>query len=147
MGGVSSDEVHHTSKTNHQRRGIKNNILVHPLSHILPFQSHPACPNTPSPQSSTASAPEPRHYARPSGSELVSSKQPSCSGLPETWTYIHDRFIAYLATHAPLEKNGKIPRHEERRERWRTEDIARLVMERFPELGCHVSVFIVVLAE
>jgi hypothetical protein len=55
--------------------------------------------------------------------------------LPPTWTYVHDRFIAYLATHAPLDKNGKIPRHEERRERWRSEDIAKLVMERFPEVG------------
>jgi hypothetical protein len=78
-------------------------------------------------------------YVRPTGPELVSSKVPSCIGLPPSWNYIHDRFIAYLATHAPLDKNGKVPRHEERRERWETEDIVRLVEERFPRLGRNVS--------
>jgi hypothetical protein len=78
-------------------------------------------------------------YIRPIGPELVSSKHPSCSNLPPTWNYIHDRFIAYLATHAPLDKNGKIPRHEETRE---SEEIVALMMERFPELGrYHVSLF------
>ncbi|KAH7370616.1 hypothetical protein BKA65DRAFT_545324 [Rhexocercosporidium sp. MPI-PUGE-AT-0058] len=76
-------------------------------------------------------------YIRPEGPELVSIKQPSCTGLPPTWTSIHDRFIAYLATHAPLDKSGKVQRKEESRERWRNEDIARLVVERFGELdGC-----------
>lgn len=59
---------------------------------------------------------------------------------------MHDRFIAYLATHAPLEKNGRIQRREENRERWRSEDIAMLVMERFEELdGCVSSCFLFVL--
>ncbi|KAH6717852.1 hypothetical protein BKA61DRAFT_293115 [Leptodontidium sp. MPI-SDFR-AT-0119] len=76
-------------------------------------------------------------YIRPVGPELVSNKQPSCTGLPPTWTSTHDKFIAYLATHAPLDKSGKVQRKEESRERWRNEDIARLVMERFKELdGC-----------
>jgi hypothetical protein len=65
----------------------------------------------------------------------VCSKHPSCSNLPPTWSSVHDRFIAYLATHAPLDKNGKVPRQEEKMERWKSEDIARLVMERFPEIG------------
>jgi hypothetical protein len=98
-------------------------------------------PNTDSitPQNSRTST-----YIRPVGPELVCSKHPSCSNLPPAWNSIHDRFIAYLATHAPLDKNGKIPRHEEKRERWKSEDIARLVMERFPEIGTYyVSVFLI----
>ncbi|PVH82792.1 hypothetical protein DL98DRAFT_529758 [Cadophora sp. DSE1049] len=79
-------------------------------------------------------------YTRPVGPELVSIKQPSCTGLPSQWTTVHDRFIAYLATHAPLDKRGKVQRKEESRERWRNEDITRLVMERFGELdGCGVT--------
>lgn len=120
-------------------------LLQPPSSSLFSLPSLLALSQRPfSPQSSAHSAPEPRqtNYTRPIGPELVCSRHPSCSGLPEDWTYIHDRFIAYLATHAPLDKNGKIPRHEERRERWTTEDIARLVMERFPSLGCYVSFFV-----
>lgn len=79
-------------------------------------------------------------YVRPIGSELVCSKHPSCSNLPPTWSSVHDRFITYLATHAPLDKNGKVPRQEERMERWKSEDIARLVMERFPEIGRYYQI-------
>jgi len=79
------------------------------------------------------------HYTRPTGPELVSSQHPSCSGLPPTWNHIHDRFIAYLATHAPLDKNGKVPRYEQNKERWKSEDIARMVMERFEGLRCYVG--------
>ncbi|KAH8794512.1 hypothetical protein F5882DRAFT_288605, partial [Hyaloscypha sp. PMI_1271] len=79
-------------------------------------------------------------YARPVGTELVCKKHPSCSGLPQTWNYIHDRFIAYLATHAPLDRNGNVPRQEENRERWKSEEIARLVMERFPEIGRYYQI-------
>ncbi|KAF8864290.1 hypothetical protein BDZ45DRAFT_685089 [Acephala macrosclerotiorum] len=87
----------------------------------------------------TTSTTKKSRYIRPTGPELVSSKHPSCIGLPQAWTCIHDRFIAYLATHAPLDKNGKIPRHEEKKERWRTEDIAREAVERFPKLGGHIK--------
>ncbi|KAL2066458.1 hypothetical protein VTL71DRAFT_2529 [Oculimacula yallundae] len=83
------------------------------------------------------------YYARPVGPELVCIKQPSCTGLPPTWTSIHDRFIAYLATHAPLDRNGRVQRREESRERWRGEDIARLVMERFRELDGLIKVCMV----
>jgi hypothetical protein len=39
---------------------------------------------------------------------MVCARLPSCSGLPDAWTPIHDRFIAYLATHCPLTKDGKV---------------------------------------
>lgn len=154
MSIISNCEIQHGSKEKRHRKGSKVNVMVcSPIVHCSPSSSvapsslfslpSPVAPSQRpfSPQSSAHSAPEPRHanYTRPIGPELVCSRHPSCSGLPEDWTYIHDRFIAYLATHAPLDKNGKIPRHEERRERWMTEDIARLVMERFPSLGCYVS--------
>ncbi|CZR53967.1 uncharacterized protein PAC_03850 [Phialocephala subalpina] len=74
-------------------------------------------------------------YTRPVGPELVSSKHPSCIGLPPTWDEDHDRFIAYCATHAPLDKGGRVPRGEERRERWATGDIVRELGVRFPRLG------------
>ncbi|KUJ08462.1 uncharacterized protein LY89DRAFT_330822 [Mollisia scopiformis] len=78
-------------------------------------------------------------YTRPTGPELVSSKHPSCLGLPLAWTSIHDQFIAYMATHAPLDKNGNIPRHEEKKERWKTADIAQELVVRFPRLGGHIK--------
>jgi hypothetical protein len=59
--------------------------------------------------------------------------------MPQDWCAIHDRFITYLATHAPLTENGKIPAREELRERWKTSDIARMVRERFPCLSMEVS--------
>ncbi|TVY68739.1 hypothetical protein LSUE1_G005876, partial [Lachnellula suecica] len=65
----------------------------------------------------------------------VSLRHPSCTGLPPSWNPIHDRFIAYLATHAPLDRNGKPPRHEERKERWRTSEIVKLLGQRFPRLA------------
>ena len=52
---------------------------------------------------------------------------------------MHDRFIAYLATHAPLTKEGLVPPAEELRERWRTAEIVRLLGERFAELKDVVS--------
>ncbi|KAI6715572.1 hypothetical protein JHW43_001925 [Diplocarpon mali] len=81
------------------------------------------------PPTSTATS-----YIRPVGPELVSIRQPSCTGLPAGWAATHDRFIAYLATHAPLDNNGEIQGKEESRERWGSEDIAILVMDRFGEL-------------
>ncbi|KAN0110341.1 hypothetical protein V8E51_006728 [Hyaloscypha variabilis] len=75
-------------------------------------------------------------YTHPKGSELlVSARHASCSKLPPPWNSTHDRFIAYLATHAPLDRNGRVPYQEERRERWSNRDIAQLVMDRFPEIG------------
>lgn len=71
---------------------------------------------------------------------------PSCSSLPQHWTPIHDRFIAYLATHAPLTAQGKIPAREDLKERWAVGDIARLVEERFPRLKGVVS-FVFVLCD
>jgi hypothetical protein len=154
MSIISNREIQHGSKKEkHHGKGPKVNVMVcSPIAHCplspislslsfhLSLLSIRVLPTPFSPQSSAHSAPEPcnTNYTRPIGPELVCPRHPSCSGLPEDWTHIHDRFIAYLATHAPLDKNGKIPRYEERRERWTTEDIARLVMERFPSLGCYV---------
>lgn len=86
--------------------------------------------------------PSTRHtysYTRPTGPDIVAPHLPSCTGLPQDWSAVHDRFIAYLATHAPLTKDGKVPAREELRERWRTADIARLLRERFPGLASAVS--------
>ena len=68
-------------------------------------------------------------YQRPTGPELVSARHPSCSNLPPSWNYIHDRFIAYLATHAPLDRRQRGDCEE-----WRSEEIAVLLGERFPRL-------------
>jgi hypothetical protein len=78
-------------------------------------------------------------YTRPTGPEIVAPHLPSCSPLPHDWSAVHDRFIAYLATHAPLTKDGLIPPAEELRERWRTVEIVRLLGERFAELEGVVS--------
>lgn len=81
-------------------------------------------------------------YTRPSGPELVNHRQPSCVSLPEAWNEVHDRFIAYLWSHCPLDRNGQVPRSEEKRDRWTSVEIATLVMERFPNLDSHVSIFV-----
>lgn len=80
-------------------------------------------------------------YTRPTGPEIVAPHLPSCSCLPEHWSAVHDRFIAYLATHAPLTGEGRVPASEELEERWRTADIVRLLRERFPVLAEAVSSF------
>lgn len=83
---------------------------------------------------------QPSHYSRSShDSELVSIRQPSCVGLPPVWNAVHDRFIAYLATHAPLDRFGRVPRGEEGRERWRVANIVELLGGRFVELRGLVS--------
>ncbi|KAF4629635.1 hypothetical protein G7Y89_g8513 [Cudoniella acicularis] len=71
------------------------------------------------------------YSGRGTGSEIVLQKVPSCLMLPPQWGIIHDKFIAYLATHAPLDKKGRVPRHEETQERWKSEDIVGLLKERF----------------
>ncbi|PQE22815.1 hypothetical protein CJF30_00008384 [Rutstroemia sp. NJR-2017a BBW] len=72
-------------------------------------------------------------YYRIPGPELVNKSSPSC-GLPHSWSQKHDRFIAYLATHAPL-VNGKIPSHEMCKPRYTTEAISSMLLARFPELS------------
>lgn len=48
-----------------------------------------------------------------------------------------------MATHAPLTKDGKIPAHEESRERWTTKQMIDMLKERFPKLrGTVSSVFL-----
>jgi len=82
-------------------------------------------------------------YKRPTDPEMVRPHIPSCSSLPKHWNNIHDRFIAYLATHAPLTESGKVPYKEELKERWKTEDIARLVKDRFPWLGHRIRASVI----
>ncbi|KAL3418670.1 hypothetical protein PVAG01_10386 [Phlyctema vagabunda] len=71
-------------------------------------------------------------------SETVDLRIPSSSGLPVGWSTKNDRFIAYLATHAPL-VNGKIPHDEISCERYSLEHIAKLCRERFPKFKHYVS--------
>ncbi|KAK0122163.1 hypothetical protein ONS95_010423 [Cadophora gregata] len=73
-------------------------------------------------------------YTRPIGPDLVSIKQSFCTDLPPQLATVHDTTIAYLATHAPLDKSGKVQRKEEIEERWRDESISCFIMERFAEL-------------
>lgn len=51
----------------------------------------------------------PRTAARRIDTEVPSIKVPSCSGLPPGWENTHDQFIAYLSTHSPLTRDGKVP--------------------------------------
>ncbi|KAG9243153.1 hypothetical protein BJ878DRAFT_568707 [Calycina marina] len=81
---------------------------------------------------STQSERPSKPYTRPTGPEIVRPHIPSSASLPQNWTSIHDRFIAYLATHAPLTENGKIPKREEFHN---TIEIVTMVRERFPRLG------------
>ncbi|CAG8975553.1 hypothetical protein HYALB_00005621 [Hymenoscyphus albidus] len=83
-------------------------------------------------------SPGTRRYTRPSGPELVNHRQPSCVDLPGEWNAIHDRFIAYLWSHCPLDGKGRVPRSEEKRDRWKSVEIATMVIERFPELDSHL---------
>ncbi|EPE36303.1 hypothetical protein GLAREA_05641 [Glarea lozoyensis ATCC 20868] len=101
-------------------------------SHPKPSPSSQFMP-TPSPP---PTKPKKRpHALRPTHDlELPSHTHPSCISLPPTWNTVHDRFIAYLSTHAPLDHQGKVPANEASRERWSVEDITKIVGERF-ELG------------
>jgi hypothetical protein len=122
MGKLSS-YAHSDSTAHHPHQGISN----------LP----PSPPSSLPPSSPTEIE---NGYIRPLGPELVSPKHPSCLGLPLAWRSVHDRFIAYLATHAPLDMYGKVQTEEEAKERWTLEDIAKLVGERFgTDLGVNVS--------
>ncbi|KAH8820508.1 hypothetical protein F5884DRAFT_52352 [Xylogone sp. PMI_703] len=56
------------------------------------------------------------------------------TGLPPGWIDIHDRFIAYLATHAPLDRYGNIPDAGDYVEHFTSAEIAQMVRERFPQL-------------
>jgi hypothetical protein len=82
-------------------------------------------------------------YTRFADLEIVRPHLPSCSSLPQHWNPIHDRFIAYLATHAPLTPQGHVPRSEELKERWSSGDIAGMVKERFPRFRDEVRYFVI----
>ncbi|KAG4411479.1 hypothetical protein IFR04_015384 [Cadophora malorum] len=132
---ITAAVVSHDNSNDESDRRIQRSMSTHHVD--LPSLQYrpPRTERTNTTESSTTK--DQSSYTRPVGPELVSIKQPSCTGLPPQWTVVHDRFIAYLATHAPLDRTGKVQRREESRERWRNDDITRLVMERFGELdGC-----------
>ena len=60
-----------------------------------------------------------------------SIKNSSNSGLPKGWKTIHDRFIAYLDTHAPLTRDGAIAFREWKAPRYTIDKMACLLKERF----------------
>jgi hypothetical protein len=125
---INLKEVHHPIPQPAQN--LQYTRSQSPSFSLSPFIPSNNIQRTPRPSNS---------YQRPTGPEIVRPHIPSCSSLPQHWCPIHDRFIAYLATHAPLTESGRVPDREELRERWKTEDIARLVIERFPRLGGEVS--------
>jgi hypothetical protein len=53
------------------------------------------------------------------------------SGLPAGWCNIQDRFIAYLDTHAPLNVDGSVPKRVWEQERYSTEEMVRMLHQRF----------------
>ncbi|TAQ85155.1 hypothetical protein B7494_g6529 [Chlorociboria aeruginascens] len=126
-----SKSITHAERSAHHRHRSSVQPIVSPHPHPHPPLSsttRPFHPNT---------SQQPKIYIKPTGPDLVNAKVPSCTDVPLGWNNKHDRFIAYLATHAPLDKNGKVPVDEEFRERYKAHDIARLVMETFPGLGSH----------
>ena len=95
-----------------------------------------------SPQAnSTQLSMHPYTYVRPIDRETANQRVPSCSNLPHVWTPIHDRFIAYLATHARLTEEGEIPDREETQPRWATASIRQMLWVRFPALRNYVGCF------
>ena len=66
-------------------------------------------------------------------------KHSSNSGLPKGWKATHDRFIAYLDTHAPLAKDGTIAFREWKRPRYTVEQMICLLKERFVRFRAAVS--------
>lgn len=75
----------------------------------------------------------PRTALRVIDNETAGANLPSCSGLPLGWTKEHDRFIAYLSTHAPLDRRG---RPERMLGEFHTpQQIAVLLRERFPKFA------------
>lgn len=71
--------------------------------------------------------------------ELTGPKLPSCSDLPLGWNRTHDRFIAYLATHAPLNRSGHIQRNEELLERYTLREMTILLRRHFVMFKDQVS--------
>ncbi|KAI9742427.1 MAG: hypothetical protein M1818_003961 [Claussenomyces sp. TS43310] len=67
-------------------------------------------------------------------SEAPAATIPSCSGLPMGWDKVHDRFIAYLATHAPLDRRGS-PENQAP-EFHSNHQIAIMVRLKFPGFRC-----------
>jgi hypothetical protein len=66
-------------------------------------------------------------------------KHSSNSGLPKGWKANHDRFIAYLDTHAPLARDGTIAFREWKKPRYTVEQMICLLKERFVRFRTVVS--------
>ena len=72
-------------------------------------------------------------------SEAVLKQFPSCLGLPIGWTDKHDRCIAYLATHAPLTSEGRVPNNESSQERYTYAEISSFLRFHFTQFRGFVS--------
>jgi hypothetical protein len=61
------------------------------------------------------------------------------SSLPRGWSGIHDRFIAYLETHAPLSDDEPIPAREWGNRCYNTDHMIYMLHKKFPEFQNIVS--------
>ena len=61
------------------------------------------------------------------------------SGLPRGWSSTHDRFIAYLDTHAPLNADGAVPAREWEHRRYSIEEMICMLHKTFPNFNDIVS--------
>jgi hypothetical protein len=68
-----------------------------------------------------------------------SIEYPSNCGLPKGWKASHDRFIAYLDTHAQLNSEGGVPFRESKKPRYTVEQMVSLLKERFVRFRSVVS--------
>ncbi|KAG9231015.1 hypothetical protein BJ875DRAFT_430572 [Amylocarpus encephaloides] len=121
----------HRSKCHSRNQEVNNDNFPNPRRDTLTTYHLPQSSSKPSPILAPRSGNT--TYVRVHSSEHVSLRQPSCVGLPPTWNSTHDRFIAYLATHAPLDMYGGVPEFEEKRE-WSAAEMSRMVIVRFTSL-------------
>jgi hypothetical protein len=70
-----------------------------------------------------------RHFGQKDTEPCI--KHSSNSGLPKGWKATHDRFIAYLDTHAPLGWDGGIAFREYKKPRYTADQMVSLLKERF----------------
>jgi len=127
---------------------LSRGLNPHPLPLSLSFLVPPPSPLYPSGKPLTiilepSNPQQTPHFARPVGTELVCKKHP-LAPASSNWNYITDRFITYLATHAPLDRSGNVPRQRRIGSVGRARKLLRLVMGEFPEIGrYYVSPFLI----
>lgn len=79
-------------------------------------------------------------HSRRSTFDIESSIEHSSNcGLPKGWKESHDRFIAYLDTHAQLNNEGSVPFRESKKPRYTVEQMVSLLKERFVRFRSVVS--------